>query len=56
MGAKGEICKEKVKWAFSTIAVSLFEYDTAKIVHIRNKKVGLMNRLVQLAIVGYIIM
>ena len=37
------------------IAASLFEYDTAKIVHIKSKKVGLFNRLIQLLIIGYII-
>ncbi|XP_041378832.1 P2X purinoceptor 4-like [Gigantopelta aegis] len=33
----------------------LFEYDTPKFVHIKSKKVGVINRLVQLGIVGYII-
>lgn len=33
----------------------LFEYDTPKFVHIKSKKVGVLNRLVQLGIVGYII-
>lgn len=32
-----------------------FEYDTPKIVHIRSKSIGIVNRLVQLAIIGYII-
>ena len=32
-----------------------FEYDTEKIVHIKSKKVGLINRLIQLVIIGYII-
>ncbi|KAK3750953.1 hypothetical protein RRG08_009211 [Elysia crispata] len=37
-------------------AVSVFfEYDTPRIAHIRSKKVGLINRLIQLAIIGYII-
>lgn len=40
----------------SRVVSAVFEYDTSKIVHIRNKKVGLMNRFVQLAIVAYIIM
>ncbi|XP_038059541.1 P2X purinoceptor 4-like [Patiria miniata] len=31
------------------------EYDTQKIVHIKNKTIGLLNRLIQLAIIGYII-
>ena len=34
---------------------ALFEYDTPKFVHIKNKKVGVVNRLVQLCIIGYII-
>ncbi|CAH1232931.1 P2RX4 [Branchiostoma lanceolatum] len=33
----------------------VFEYDTPRIVHIKNKKVGLINRLIQLGIIGYII-
>ncbi|XP_061459031.1 P2X purinoceptor 4 isoform X2 [Rhineura floridana] len=33
----------------------LFEYDTPRIVLIRSRKVGLMNRLVQLAILAYVI-
>nr|XP_005989067.1 PREDICTED: P2X purinoceptor 4 [Latimeria chalumnae] len=33
----------------------LFEYDTARIVVIKSRKVGLMNRIVQLAILAYII-
>lgn len=40
----------------SKIVSAVFEYDTSKIVHIRNKKVGLLNRLVQLAIVAYVVM
>lgn len=32
-----------------------FEYDTPKIVHITNKRVGVLNRLCQLTIIGYII-
>ncbi|XP_062503812.1 P2X purinoceptor 4-like [Corticium candelabrum] len=32
-----------------------FEYDTVKLVHIRNQKIGFVYRLVQLAIVGYIL-
>lgn len=32
-----------------------FEYDTLKVVHIGNKKIGLLNRLIQLTILGYII-
>ena len=32
-----------------------FEYDTPKIVHIQNKKVGVLYRLFQLGIVGFMI-
>ena len=37
------------------LSAALFEYDTPKIVHIKSKKVGLVNRLIQLLIIGYII-
>lgn len=44
---------------FSTVAnvaiSAVLDYDTPKIVHIKNKTVGLLNRLVQLAIILYII-
>jgi len=46
-----------VQWAqllLLGIAV-FFEYDTPKIVHIKSKSIGIFNRLVQLAIIGYII-
>lgn len=33
----------------------LFEYDTPRIVLIRSRKVGLINRGVQLAILAYVI-
>ena len=33
----------------------LFEYDTPRIVLIRSRKVGLINRAVQLAILAYVI-
>lgn len=33
----------------------LFEYDTPRIVLIKSRKVGLMNRLVQLLILAYVI-
>lgn len=36
-------------WAYAV------EYDTPKIVHIKNKKVGILNRLVQLGILAYVI-
>ncbi|BFZ18372.1 hypothetical protein BsWGS_21410 [Bradybaena similaris] len=32
-----------------------FEYDTPRIVHIRSKKVGIINRFIQLVIIGYVI-
>ncbi|KAM7441494.1 extracellularly ATP-gated cation channel [Porites harrisoni] len=38
-----------------TVLSALLRYDTAKIVHIKSKKVGLINRLIQLAIIVYII-
>ncbi|XP_071477114.1 P2X purinoceptor 4-like [Diadema antillarum] len=42
--------------AFCSAALSAtLEYDTPKIVHIKSKKVGLINRILQLAIIGYII-
>ncbi|XP_077164206.1 P2X purinoceptor 4 [Paroedura picta] len=37
------------------LAGFLFEYDTPRIVLIKSRKVGLMNRLVQLAILAYVI-
>ncbi|XP_046356383.2 P2X purinoceptor 4-like isoform X1 [Haliotis rufescens] len=37
-------------------AVSLFfEYDTPRIVHIKSKKVGIINRFLQLCVIGYVI-
>ncbi|KAK3083670.1 hypothetical protein FSP39_001104 [Pinctada imbricata] len=32
-----------------------FEYDTPRIVHIRSKKVGIINRFIQLCIIAYVI-
>lgn len=53
------VCKMSARafcrWLGLTAVSVIFEYDTPKFVHIRNKKVGLLNRLVQLIIVGYII-
>ena len=40
---------------FKAFTEAVFEYDTPKIVHIKNKMVGLVNRLVQLIIIGYIV-
>ena len=33
----------------------VFEYDTPKFVHIRNKKIGILNRLIQLGIILFVI-
>ncbi len=43
-----------VTWMRRGVSV-FFEYDTPRIVHIRSKKVGIVSRLVQLAILGYIV-
>ena len=51
----GRKCKAGCSWLWETFSTAAFEYDTAKIVHIKNKKVGLMNRFIQLLIIGYII-
>ena len=48
-------CVEACRWLCDVLVATFFEYDTAKIVHIQNKKVGLLNRLVQIGIIGYII-
>ena len=47
--------KKSARRAACGIIMAVFKYDMAKIVHIKNKKVGLMNRLVQLIIIGYVI-
>ncbi|CAB3990047.1 P2X purinoceptor 4-like [Paramuricea clavata] len=39
----------------NSVASALFEYNTSKIVHINSKKVGFVNRLIQLLIIGYVI-
>lgn len=39
----------------SVLGAFLFEYDTPRIVLIRSRKVGLMNRAVQLLILAYVI-
>lgn len=39
----------------SVLGAFLFEYDTPRIVLIRSRKVGLMNRVVQLLILAYVI-
>jgi len=43
-----------VKSGLLKALAALIEYDTPKIVHIQNKKVGLIYRLLQLAIIAYI--
>ena len=42
-------------WFASATLDMAFDYDTPKFVHIKNKKIGVVNRLVQLAIIGYIV-
>ena len=37
-----------------TMLDGFFDYDTAKVVHIPSKKVGVINRLIQAAIIFYI--
>ncbi|ELU13670.1 hypothetical protein CAPTEDRAFT_169132 [Capitella teleta] len=44
-----------VKGGFLRAIGVFFEYDTPKIVHIRSKKVGVINRLIQIVILTYII-
>ena len=39
----------------TVLGAFLFEYDTPRIVLIRSRKVGLMNRTVQLLILAYVI-
>jgi len=41
-------------WFHRGISV-FFEYDTPRIVHIESRRVGVISRLVQLAILSYII-
>ena len=42
--------------SYVTVLGSFFEYDTAKVVHIPSKKVGVINRLIQAVIIIYIIL
>lgn len=42
-------------WTCKGVVGTLFEYDSPKIVHITNKKVGAINRICQLIIIGYIV-
>jgi P2X purinoceptor 4 len=44
-----------VKQMIRESVISFFEYKTPKIVHIKSKKVGILNRLIQISIIGYII-
>ncbi|XP_053376258.1 P2X purinoceptor 4-like isoform X1 [Mercenaria mercenaria] len=39
----------------SKVISVFFEYDTPRIVHIKSKKVGIINRFLQLCIIGYVI-
>ena len=41
--------------ACSSFAAAVLEYNTNKVVHMKNKKVGAINRIIQLAIFGYVI-
>ncbi|XP_062571578.1 P2X purinoceptor 4-like [Saccostrea cucullata] len=43
-----------MKYISAAISV-FFEYDTPRIVHIKSKKVGVINRFIQLCIIGYVI-
>jgi len=42
--------------SYVTVLGSFFEYDTAKVVHIPSKKVGIINRVIQATIVFYIVL
>jgi len=42
--------------SYVTVLGSFFEYDTAKVVHIPSKKVGIVNRCIQFAIIFYIVL
>ena len=63
MGNTARLCAPRLKTMakqqfsyFGTLIVeTVFEYDTPKYVHIKNKKIGAMYRLVQLAILAYVI-
>ncbi len=48
-------CKRICSAAIGSFVATAVEYDTPKIVHIKNKKVGILNRLVQLGILAYVI-
>ena len=55
MSSKWEIFKAISARTGKSLASAVLEYDTPKIVHVKNKTVGIINRLVQLAIIGYIL-
>ncbi|KAJ7387241.1 extracellularly ATP-gated cation channel [Desmophyllum pertusum] len=38
-----------------TLSATVFEYDTSKVVHIKSKTIGIINRLVQLTIIFYVL-
>lgn len=43
-------------WGYVQKGVAIFfEYDTPKIVHIRSKKVGVINRFIQVCIIAYVV-
>lgn len=45
---------EDPSWG-QVLLATLFEYQTLKIVNIGNKKIGFLNRLLQLSILAYIL-
>ena len=47
--------KDVVKSGATKAITAFFEYDTPKIVHIKSKTVGIINRIIQLCIISYII-
>ncbi len=50
-----EQAKYAVKSGASRAIAAFFEYDTPKIVHIKSKTVGIINRTIQAGIIAYII-
>jgi P2X purinoceptor 4 len=46
--------KKLVKSGWSHAVAAFFDYDTPKIVHIRSKKVGFINRFLQIIVIAYI--
>ena len=51
VGGASHAVKSGLRFAVATF----FEYDTPKIVHISSKKVGIINRIIQLTIIAYVI-